>query len=98
GLGKLGEDHKNGYAIRSRAMSGDPLGRAQLALRLGLARLALDEVLLQSTVQSFSGEGARLELELLLKFGRAEVVRGMLDDSDMRESKHKLGSASVPAP
>jgi len=74
------------------------MGKAQLALGLGLARLALDDVLLQSPVQSFAGEGARLELELLLQFGRAEVVRGMLDDSDMRESKHKLGSASVPAP
>jgi tetratricopeptide (TPR) repeat protein len=97
-LEQLVQDHKNEYAIRSRAMSGDPLGRAQLALRLGLARLALDEVLLQSPVQSFGGEGARLELELLLQLGRAEVVRGMLDDSEMRESKDKLELSRVPAP
>jgi tetratricopeptide (TPR) repeat protein len=97
-LEKRVQDNKNDFAIRSRAMSGDPLGRARLALRLGLARLALDDVLLQSPVQSFAGEGARLELELLLQFGRAEVVRGMLDDSEMRENKDKLGSASVPDP
>jgi hypothetical protein len=97
-LEKRVQDNKNDFAIRSRTMSGDPLGRAHLALRLGLARLALDDVLLQSTVQSFSGEGARLELELLLQFGRAEVVRGMLDDSEMRENKDKLELSRVPAP
>jgi hypothetical protein len=94
----LVQDRKNDYAIRSRPMSGDPLGRAQLALDLGLGRLALDDVLLLSQVKSFGGEGARLELELLLQFGRAEVVRGMLDDSEMRENKEKLELCRVPAP
>jgi tetratricopeptide (TPR) repeat protein len=97
-LEQLIQDRRNDYAIRSRQMSGDPMGRAQLALSLGLARLALDDVLLQSPVQTFGGEGARLELELLLQFGRAEVVREMLDDSAMRESKDKLDFSRIPAP
>jgi len=97
-LEQLVLDRKNEYAIRAGAMSGDPLGRAQLALRLGLAQLALDEVLLQSPVQTFAGEGARLELELLLQLGRAELVRGMLDEPEMRESKDKLELSRVPAP
>ena len=92
------QDRKNDYAIRSRSMSGDPMGRAQLALNLGLARLALDDVLLQAPVQNFGGEGARLELELLLQFGRAEQVRGMLDEPEMRENKAKLDFSHVPAP
>jgi hypothetical protein len=97
-LEQVVQDHKNEYAIRSRPMSGDPLGRAKLALSLGLAQLALDEVLLKSPVQAFMGEGARLELELLLQFGRAEGVREMLDDPEMRESKSKLEFCRVPAP
>jgi tetratricopeptide (TPR) repeat protein len=97
-LEKLVQDRKNEYTVRSRSMSGDPLGRAQLALSQGLARLALDDVLLQSPVQSFGGEGARLQLELLLQFGRAEVVREMLDDQEMRDSKEKLDLSRVPAP
>jgi tetratricopeptide (TPR) repeat protein len=92
------QDRKNDYAIRSRAMSGDPMGRAQLALSLGLARVALDDVLLQSPVQTFGGEGARLELEILLQFGQAERVRGMLDEPEMRENRDKLEFSRVPAP
>jgi hypothetical protein len=97
-LEQVVQDRKNDYAIRSRAMSGDPLGRAQLALSLGLARVALDDVLLQSPVQTFGGEGARLELELLLQFGRAELVREMLTDPAMRENKELLEFSSLPAP
>jgi hypothetical protein len=97
-LEQLVQDHKNDYLIRSRSMSGDPMGRALLALSLGLPLVAVDDVLLQSSVQSFGGEGARLQLELLLQLGRADLVRGMLDDPEMRESKHKLDVSRVPAP
>jgi tetratricopeptide (TPR) repeat protein len=94
----LVQDRRNEYGVSARAMSGDPLGRAQLALNLGLARLALDEVLLQAPVQSFGGEGARLELELLLQLGRADKVREMLDDTETAENKDKLELSRVPAP
>jgi hypothetical protein len=97
-LEQLVQDHRNEYAIRSKSMAGDPLGRARLALELGLAQLALDEVLLQNAVQSFGGEGARLQMELLLQLGRAEVVRGLLDDSEMRDNKTKLELSRLPAP
>jgi hypothetical protein len=97
-LEELVRDRRNDFAIRSRPLSGNPLARAQLALDMGLARVALEDVLLRSPVQLFGGDGARLELELLLMFGRAYQVRDMLDDEELRQSKHKLGASVPPAP
>ncbi len=97
-LERLVQDRKNEYSVRSRALSGDPLGRANLALELGLARTAVDHVLLQSQILAFGGEGARLELELLLMLGRVEAARNLLDEPELRENKDKLDRATVPAP
>jgi hypothetical protein len=97
-LEQLVQDRRNEFAIRSGQLSGNPLARAQLALDMGLPRVALDEVLLRSPVQLFGGDGARLELQLLLMLGRAARVREMLDDEEVRASKQKLGEVEVPAP
>jgi len=97
-LEQLVRDRKNEFAIQARPLTGDSLARARLAINLGLARVALDEVLLKSSVKLFGADGARLELELLLMLGRAEQVRALLDDDELRENKHVLGEAEVPAP
>jgi tetratricopeptide (TPR) repeat protein len=97
-LEQVVRDRRNDFAIRSQSLSGNPLARAQLALDMGLPLVALDEILLRSPVQLFGGEGARLELELLLLFGRAEEARVKLEDEEMLASKRKLGDAAVPAP
>src|SRR5262249_47357092 len=59
-LEQMVRDLRNDFAIRSRPLSGNPLARAQLAVGMGLARVALEEVLLRSPVQLFGGDGARL--------------------------------------
>ncbi len=92
------QERRDRFAIQSSPLDSEPLGKARLALRLGLARVALDDVLLQSPVTLLGGAGARLELELLLMLGRAEQVRDMLDDQEMRDNKHKLGEAELAAP
>jgi hypothetical protein len=96
-LEQLVQDGMNQYGVRSRSLSGDPLGRAHLALNLGLARLALEDVLLRSEVVVFGGEGARLQLELMLTLGQAEAVRVRLDDPELRDSRAKLDVSLVPA-
>ena len=92
------QERRNEYAVRSRAFSGDPLARADLALSLGLAHVALDDVLLQSQVLIFGGEGARLQLELLLMLGRAEAARRMLEDAELRQNRDRLDLVRVVAP
>lgn len=92
------QERRNEYAVSSRALSGDPLGRAHAALNLGLAHVALDEVLLQSQVLVFGGEGARLELELLLLLGRADVARQLLEDEELRDNREQLDLVRVAAP
>src|SRR5262249_9074011 len=88
-------DQKNQYNLRSRPLSGEPLRRADLALELGLPRTALDDVLLRSGVLVFGGDGARLELELLLMLGRPHAVRDKMDEPELQRSKDKLGLTSV---
>lgn len=92
------QERRNEYAVRARDLSGDPLGRAHAALNLGLAQVALDDVLLQSQVLVFGGEGARLELELLLLLGRAETARRLLEDDELRDNREQLDLARVVAP
>ena len=92
------QERKNQYNLRARPLSGDPLNRAYLALELGLPRTALDDVLLQSQVLVFGGDGARLELELLLMLGRAYAARDKLNDPELLRNKDKLALATVGAP
>jgi hypothetical protein len=94
----LVRDRTKEFELRSPNLSGDPLARARLALGMGLARLALDDVLLRSPVVLFHGDGARMELELLLMLGRVEEAGGKLEDEELRASKHKLGRSHLPAP
>jgi tetratricopeptide (TPR) repeat protein len=97
-LDELVRDRRNEFAIHSRPLTANPLLRARLAVRLGLARVALDDILWQSSVQLFRGEGARMELELMLMVGRALEVRTMLDDEEVQQSRDVLGEAELPAP
>jgi tetratricopeptide (TPR) repeat protein len=91
----LVQERQNTFAVRSASLH-DPLPRAQLALNLGLARTALDDILLKSRVLLFGTGGARLELELLLLTGRAEEVREKLDDEEMQQARQTLGYYDIP--
>jgi tetratricopeptide (TPR) repeat protein len=88
------QDRENQYAVRTQGLgASEPLGRARAAVALGLARKALDDVLLPSQDVLFGPDGARLELELLLLLGRADRVREMLGEPTWDEqTKRNLGA------
>jgi hypothetical protein len=80
------QDRQNRFVIRTWALSDNPLARARVALDLGLAGKALDDVLLRSHALLLRVPGARLQLELLLMTGRVEQARQFLDDEEVRPS------------
>jgi hypothetical protein len=88
-------DAQNQFAAQVPQLGDNVLGKAGLALRLGLARQALDNVLLKARYPQFGSEGARLELELLLRLGRAGQARAILEDSDIKEIRDRLGETFV---
>jgi hypothetical protein len=93
------QDRQNQFAVRAQGLPpSDSLGRARVAVGLGLARKALDEVLLPSQDVLFGAAGARLELELLLLLGRAEEVRDKLAEPGWQQNKDKLGAYELLAP
>jgi tetratricopeptide (TPR) repeat protein len=98
-LEQVVQDRENQYAVRTQGLgASEPLGHARVARALGLARKALDEVLLPSQVVLFGSEGARLELELLLLLGRADEVRDKLAEPGWQDNKANLGEYTLAAP
>jgi hypothetical protein len=89
-LVELVQDRRKKYASGSPALQGDRLAQAGMALTLGLARQATEEVLLPAPADLLGGNGMRLELDLLLALGRVEDVRGILNDDAFRAHKHSL--------
>ncbi len=93
------QDRQNEFAVRTQGLPpSDSLGRARAAVQLGLARKALDEVLLPSQDVLFGAAGARMELELLLLLGRPEEVRDKLAEPGWEQNKDKLGAYELLAP
>ncbi len=89
------QDRQNQFVIRSRSLRDNPLARARLALELGLAKRALDDVLLQSDALLFDFPGVRLEFELLLMLGRADKAGELLASEEVQNVKKKLDTFTV---
>src|SRR5205823_5811898 len=85
------QEQENRFLVRTQGLAENPLARARVALELGLAGKALNDVLLKSKGILFGPEGARLQLELLLLMGRVEQVRQYLDDDSLRQKPYVLG-------
>jgi hypothetical protein len=86
-LAKVVDGALDSYTVAS---SGKPVvDRALLARQKGLAGKARD-LLLESDVAAFGSQGMALELELLLRTGRAKDVRDWTDS----EQKAALGASS----
>jgi tetratricopeptide (TPR) repeat protein len=85
------QDSENRFAVRTQTLASDPLARARIALQLGLAGKALDDVLLRSSPDLYGKEGLRLLLELLLATGRAQDARTLLDRAELRGNPDGLG-------
>jgi hypothetical protein len=85
------ETNQNRFVVHSQGLAAKPLDRARLALELGLAGQALDEVLLRSQPDLYGVEGVRLVLELFLRTGRVAEAREVLDRSELRHNPSGLG-------
>lgn len=91
-------DQKNQFALNAQKAGSEPYRKAQYAKRLGLAKLALEDILMQSTMVLLGGEGIRLEMELMLEMGRIDPVREQLNNPDWQANKQNLGYFDVSAP
>jgi hypothetical protein len=90
-LVELVQDRRKKLASASRALQGDRVAEANTALKLGLARQAANEILLQANPDLLGANGINLEMELLLSLGRVQEVREILSNKGVRASKHGLG-------
>jgi hypothetical protein len=97
-LERIVQDRRNRYAAGSRQMQGDRLQQAAGALRLGLPRLAAEEVLMPAPAEVLGLPGMKLELDLLLSLGRADDVRHTLAEEGVKAGKDKLPYNELPAP
>jgi tetratricopeptide (TPR) repeat protein len=92
-LAKLEEqvqDLRKKYAANSPSLQGDRRAQAEMALKMGLPRLAAEEILLPTDANVLGAPGIRLELDLLLSLGRADEVRTILNEKGLRASRHAL--------
>jgi hypothetical protein len=85
-------------SLASSAKGADVRELAQIALRLGLARLAVEELLLPTPTLLLESNGLQMELQLLLRLGRTEQLREALWDAEMEAHHANLGWLNIPAP
>jgi hypothetical protein len=83
-------DLRNEFALQSQKVGSEPYPKARLALSMGLALRALDD-LMQAQMVLKGGEGIRLEVELQLLLGRIDVARDELRSSDWKAYRQNLG-------
>jgi hypothetical protein len=96
-LDKYVRDRRKEYASASPTLGGERLRQAELALKMGLARQAVDDILLPCPADLLGAPGIRMELELLLMLGRAEDVRGILADPTIARNRQVLAYFDLPA-
>jgi hypothetical protein len=84
------QDAENRFLVQTDRLAGDPLARARIALRLGLADRAID-TLVSSHADLYGAEGLRLLLDLLLATGRAAEARELLARPEIEKNPDGLG-------
>ena len=94
----LVRDRTNEFALRTRNLGSDPYKKADLALRMGLGKLALEDVLMPSSIVLLGGEGIRLQVRLQLMMGQMDLIREQLQNSDWRANKANLGFIAIEMP
>jgi tetratricopeptide (TPR) repeat protein len=94
---KLVHERRDKYATGTRALVGEPVQKARLALNLGLAREAMDEIL-STPGERLGVIGIKVELELLLELGRTEEARARLNEKQLIAFKHNLGFEDISSP
>ncbi|MCX7700247.1 MAG: hypothetical protein N2039_05175, partial [Gemmataceae bacterium] len=91
------QERENQYVVQVGNLASRPYEQAQTALRLGLARKALDDVLLKSDVRLFGIHGAQLQMHLMLMLGRAKAVWDFLLEPELAENPDQLDVVAVAA-
>jgi hypothetical protein len=86
------------YAAGFRTLQGHRLAEAGMALKLGLVRKAVDEILLPAPADLLGAAGIKLEVEALQSLGRAEEVHTILGDEGLRTRKQALLFHDLAAP
>jgi hypothetical protein len=94
----LVNDRKNVFTLQTRDLSSEPLRKAEVALSKGLARVALEDVLMTSPAVLLHGEGICLQVRLQLLLGRTETVRLQLHEPDWQANRAKLGVVTFFTP
>jgi hypothetical protein len=88
-LEQLVQERRLAFANAPSTLQGGRLAQAGNAVRMGLGRKALDEILLQFPADLLGTEGIKLELEMLLMFGRADDVRSNLSEEALQGAKNQ---------
>ena len=91
-------DRKNEFALGTRNLGSEPFRKAELALRMGLGRMALEDVLMPSSIVLLGGEGIRLQVRLQLMLGQMDLIRDQLRDPDWKSNKANLGFITLELP
>ena len=98
-LERVVQNGQRSWALASKTGTAtDPLADAETALHLGLARMALDEVLLPAPAVLLGSRGVQLESRLELHFGHVEQLRSRLLAPENQEHKRNLGYLEIRAP
>ncbi len=89
-------DRECSFQVQTSKMSGDPLGRATIALSLGLAGTAQD-ILLKSSPDLYGADGVRLLAGLLLGTGQAREAQALLSRAELVQNPGRLGVLEIPS-
>lgn len=91
----LVQDSENRFLVHSHALTGNPLARARLALQLGLAGKAVDDVLLRSHSDLYGIDGLKILVEVMLLSGRTREARELLNRAELLRNPDALGTYSL---
>jgi tetratricopeptide (TPR) repeat protein len=89
---------KERFAAGSRALEGDRVQQANAALRLGLTRQAVDDILALTPPSILGAAGIKLQLEVMLSIGRVEEVRTILNDEAVSANRGQFPFHNIPSP
>ena len=89
-------DRECSFQVQTLKMSGDPLGRARIALSLGLVNAA-QEILLKSSPDLYGADGVRLLAGLLLGTGQTREAQALLTRAELVQNPGRLGVFEIPS-
>lgn len=86
---------ENQFLVQTAGLTGDPLARARVAVRLGLVAKAVD-ILATTHPDLYGAVGVGLLSDLLLQTGQVAECRLLLDRPELRQHPDVLGVYNLP--